>query len=122
MEWRKVHNVDDALTWKIDDSFKTEFSIEFPGVDYTNKAVMYIPVGAWNVREMIEKGNRDQMLQYIYVVLETLVQNIEKTGEQFTIIVDLEGMTYYKVAHYESKLALCYAIYFVRNSFLQNSI
>jgi len=102
VEWRHVNEVDSALSWEIDDEIIKEFPLEYPGIDLDNRAVMYIPVGNWEVRTMIEKGYKEQMLQYIYVCLEKLVRNIEKTGEHFTLIVDLEGMTYWKVAHYET--------------------
>lgn len=103
IEWRQTYKVDDALNWRMDEKLVAEFPLSFPGVDFKNRAVFYIPVGSWHIREMIEKGHRDEMLQYIYVVLERLIAEVEKTGEQFTMVVDLEGMTYWKVAHLESK-------------------
>lgn len=103
VEWRAANKVDDALNWKIQDYVIAGHPIEYPGVDYKNRAVMYIPVGSWNVREMLEKGHREEMVPYMFVCLERLISEIEKSGEQFTLIVDLEGMTYWKVAHYESK-------------------
>ncbi|CAL8111773.1 unnamed protein product [Orchesella dallaii] len=102
IEWRKANKCDEALTWKIDDLIIQKFPIEYTGVDLKNRAVLYIPVGTWPVREMLEKGHREEMLKYIYVCLEKLIQEIEKTGDQFTMIVDLEDMTYWKVAHYET--------------------
>lgn len=105
VEWRQTNKVDDALNWVQEEAFIKEFPIEYPGVDYKNRAIMWIPVGAWHIRAMLEKGNKEEMLKYIYVCLERLVSEIKKAGEQFTIIIDLEGMTYWKVAHYESKLS-----------------
>ncbi|ODN04647.1 CRAL-TRIO domain-containing protein T23G5.2 [Orchesella cincta] len=102
VEWRKTNKVDEALTWKIDDFIIQQFPIEYTGVDFNNRAVAFVPVGSWPVREMLENGHREQMLMYIYVCLEKLIEQIEKTGDQFTLIIDLEGMTYWKVAHYET--------------------
>jgi len=102
IDWRQENQVDNALTWEIDEHVKKEHPLEYPGVDRSNRAVMYIPVGSWDVRENLNRGYKDEMLRYIYVCLEKLIENIEKTGEQFTLIVDLEEMSYWKVAHYDT--------------------
>lgn len=103
IEWRKLNDVDNALSWKIDARIEQEFPIEHCGVDFNNRAVVFIPAGAWHVRDMIENGFKEDMLKNIYIVLERIVEHIERTGEQFTLIVDLQDLSYWKLAHYESK-------------------
>lgn len=53
---------------------------------------------------MIEKGHSEDMLKLMLYSMESIIERISESGnEQFSLIVDLEGLTYWKVAHYESK-------------------
>lgn len=104
VKWRETNKVDDALSWKISDLIMDNFPIEYPGIDLKNRAVMYLPLGAWPVRTMVEAGHGEEMIRYITVVMERMVQEIMKTGEHFTFILDLESLSFWTCAHVESKI------------------
>lgn len=53
---------------------------------------------------MITKGYSDDMLKQMLWSMEDIMIKISKSGhEHFSVIVDLENLTYWKIAHYESK-------------------
>lgn len=65
----------------------------------------YFPVGSWEVRQMLEKGHGEDMLKLMLYSMEGIFERVGKSGnERFSLICDLEGLTYWKIAHYESKL------------------
>lgn len=65
--------------------------------------VYYFPVGSWEVRIMIEKGHKEEMLKLILWSMEHIVDQINRSGnDHFSVIIDLELLTYWKIAHYES--------------------
>lgn len=54
---------------------------------------------------MLEKGHGEDMLKLMLYSMEAIFERVGKSGnEQFSLICDLEGLTYWKVAHYESML------------------
>jgi len=53
---------------------------------------------------MLNDGWGPEMKKYIFFVLESCMASIPSTGfERVSAVVNLDGLTYYKVAHYESK-------------------
>ena len=53
---------------------------------------------------MLGDGWGPEMKKYMFVVLESCMAAVTSTGfERLSAIVNLADLTYYKVAHYESK-------------------
>jgi hypothetical protein len=63
-----------------------------------------MPIGDWHTKKMIESGYREESLQYRFYLLENIMDAVNRTSKsKFVMIMDMEGLTYKKCAHYESK-------------------
>lgn len=66
---------------------------------------MYVPIGKWNIREIIEQGHKDEAFLFRFSILEQFMHFVRQTKQyQFVIILDLKECTYWKVAHTASML------------------
>lgn len=66
--------------------------------------VLVVPYGHWEVRRVLERGMRDESLRHCHQLLEHIQDQILKSGKrQFSVVMDSAGMTFWKVAHLESK-------------------
>lgn len=65
--------------------------------------VFFIPVGKWDLRQSIIDGFKTEMERNIYRVLANMMKAVEDSGqEQFRLIIDLAGLSYSQIIHYES--------------------
>ena len=69
--------------------------------------VLVVPFGNWDIRKKLEIGLKEDGFRYLHRLLEEIMYQIEKKkGEkvtQFVAILDSAGLTFYKIAHIESK-------------------
>jgi hypothetical protein len=67
--------------------------------------VIYTPLGRWNIRDRIKDGYLEETLRGRFYLLEGIVMAAirQSTKSQFVLIVDLAELSFYKVAHMESK-------------------
>jgi len=66
--------------------------------------VLVVPVGSWEVRKMIEAGLKQDAIKYIRQLLCTIMKEMrEQHARQFVVILDSAELTFWKVAHLESK-------------------
>jgi len=70
--------------------------------------VFVVPYGDWEIRQFIEKGLKNECFLHTRKILEEMRLAIEeKKAEgvtQFVVILDSAGLTFWKVAHLESKI------------------
>jgi hypothetical protein len=53
---------------------------------------------------MIDSGWKDEMQRYVYHSMASIFNLVDASEpKKFVIIIDLATMTYWKIAHYESK-------------------
>lgn len=74
-------------------------------------AVICVPFGEWDVREMLDKGKKDELVRFLAQALEILDLTMREMWRnqfpsktkwqhtQFTVIFDLKGFTYAKLMH-----------------------
>ncbi|XP_035701646.1 sec14 cytosolic factor isoform X2 [Folsomia candida] len=103
LEWRKAVKFEEATTWKIPPEVQHAFPYFIDGLDKDGRIVFYFPIGRWEVRKMLANGYKTEMEKLIYSSMANLLKTIDDTAhEQFLIIIDLAGLTYWKVAHFET--------------------
>ncbi|CAL8111772.1 unnamed protein product [Orchesella dallaii] len=103
MKWREENDMDGCRKWIISDVVNQSFPHGCYGVDHEGRPVYYFPVGSWEVRQMIESGHKDDMLKLMLYTMESIMERINKSSnDRFSLIIDLELLTYWKVAHYET--------------------
>lgn len=67
-------------------------------------SVLWVPGGIWNFRQFVEQGRHEDILKLGARTLEQVLIQIKKHGnKQLVAIYGFEGLTYYKVSHFESK-------------------
>jgi hypothetical protein len=74
-------------------------------------SVVGLPAGEWEVRKALDEGRKHELVRFTIQLLETLEATLElmwlsnfpsPTPTQitkFTVVIDLKGLTYGKVAH-----------------------
>jgi len=67
-------------------------------------AVFYIPLGRYDAKTAINEGNGDAVVEWIYSMLENIVQAIRNAkDDQVTLIFDIQHLMYSRVTHIPCK-------------------
>ncbi|CAG7835790.1 unnamed protein product [Allacma fusca] len=100
---------EDLDQWKPPEEFRSEFTYYWSGVDEDCRPIWVGQMGRWNVRRVVERGekSRENFRKYI----EQMVYNIGKSvklnknttscsnpEEEVTGIIDLEGFNYFQLS------------------------
>ncbi|OXA58080.1 SEC14-like protein 4 isoform X2 [Folsomia candida] len=102
LEWRKQVNFDTADTWEIPEIMINGFPYFLDGVDKDGRSAFYFPVGRWQMRQLVVGGYKSEIERHMYHSMAKLAKIVEKSKrEQFVVIVDLAGLSYWQVAHYD---------------------
>lgn len=82
-----------------------DFAVQVLGTDFEGYPVIYTPIGRWNIRDRINDGYLEEIMQGRFYSLEGVIMKaVRDSGMgQFVCILDLEEVSFYKVAHVESK-------------------
>jgi len=100
VEWRKVHQVETFLDWTPPKPITEDFKYSYLGEDNHGYATVYIPIGRWHIRDIIEDGYKEEAFQIRFKVLENIINWVNETQRyQFVIIFDMQECTYRKIAH-----------------------
>jgi len=107
MKWRAEKKVDDVLEKKIDPYFDEKYPFWMDMVDREGRAVLVMPIGKWDIREVVEAGRIEEFEDYINKFLETLIFQIKKSKSkhpdwphtEFTGIIDWDGFTFRQMAN-----------------------
>lgn len=103
VQWRKDNDVSTYLNWQLPTPIANDFKFHYIGVDNEGYAVMYLPIGRWNIRDKIEAGYKEDAFKFRFHLLEFFMHYVNKTKQhQFVIILDLAECSYRKVAHMET--------------------
>ncbi|CAL8072221.1 unnamed protein product [Orchesella dallaii] len=114
LEWRKKNNIDSIDTEPIPMDFNNFFNCHFGGIDKFGRPVICVPFGEWDLRDMLDKGRKDELVRFLTQALEILDLTMQemyrnhfpyKTAlqhTQFTVVFDLKGFTYAKLMHKKS--------------------
>ena len=70
--------------------------------------MIWFPLGRWELRKLLEAGHKEELMQYQYKILkyleEVVEENRRKTGVYHLVLLgDSAELTFWKLAHYESK-------------------
>lgn len=69
-------------------------------------SVIYVPLGRWNIRDRLKDGYLDATLEGRFYLLEGVIMAAVRQStrrQQFVLVVDLAELSFYKVAHMDSK-------------------
>jgi len=103
LQWRKTVGIENYTKWTIPD-LRHEFEFEVTGVSHNGGPVMWIPLGRWNARYWVERQRAEDIRYFAYHILETALTKIHEMGckGQAVVILGMETLTYYKVAHIDT--------------------
>jgi len=63
-------------------------------------AVIWLPIGAWDVKHVIEQGFQDECFEFNYHILETAMNALKECkSTHSTVILDIAELSYSKVTH-----------------------
>lgn len=67
-----------------------------------NFLVIYVPLGRWNARELVDKGFKQECFQFRFYIFEVVAQHTRNVNAtSIRLILDLAELTYYKCASLE---------------------
>jgi len=103
VQWREDNNIDGITKWVVPQDIKKELKIYFTGLDKDGFPVYLAPLGHWDGRKMTGQKYKEDTIRYAYYLLELMLQHCKKLGvSKFTAIIDNEGLTFWKCAHWDS--------------------
>jgi hypothetical protein len=103
VDWRKENKVETFLNYDLPKEIRNDFRFYNIGEDSEGYAVMYLPIGRWNIRDKIEMGFKEDAFTFRFHILENFMHHVEQTQQyQFVIVLDLTDCSYRKVAHKET--------------------
>jgi len=90
--------------------------LKWDGITYTHESgdgkangmsifiVYFSNLGQWDGRKVLGKGLKEDVVKYMYKTLELVMQKCKSLGvSKFTIICDNDGLSLWKVAHWDCK-------------------
>jgi len=105
VKWREENNVVSYRRgYKLPPALQDDYIIEVIGNDYEGHPVVYAPLGQWNIRDKISEGYLEETMEARFYMLEAVIMDAISRSQkhQFVLLVDLSGLTFYKVAHLET--------------------
>jgi len=103
IQWREDNNIDGITKWVVPEEIKNELKIYFTGLDKNGFPVYMAPVGLMDGRKMTGQKYKQDSIRFAYYLLELMLQHCKKLGvSKFTAIVDNEGLTFWKCAHWDT--------------------
>ncbi len=104
VEWRELNNMEAIGKWEIPSDIQKEFRMYFTGLDNEGYPVYLLPLGKWDGRKILGKGLKEETIKFMYKTLEIIMsQCIELGVTRFSIILDNDGLTLWKCAHWDCK-------------------
>jgi len=102
-KWKRSNNVESYVSWKPPKPILTDFKFACIGQDYDNHSVIYLPIGGWHTKKLMDLGYKEEVFEFRFHILEKIIQSIRNTPRsKFVMIMDMEGLTYKKCLHYET--------------------
>ena len=96
LEWHKEQNIDTILEWIPPATYPIEYNYEIVGEDLEGRPITVVPFGVWDVRKVINSGERNSWLRYTDQMFanqfEKMKENsikYEREVTQFVFIVDM---------------------------------
>ncbi|XP_021967002.2 SEC14-like protein 4 isoform X2 [Folsomia candida] len=103
VEWRESNEIETISKWEIPSEILKEFRMYFTGLDEQGYPVYLIPLGRWDGRKILGKGLKEESIKFMYRTLETIMAACRDLGvTKFSVIVDNDGLTLWKCAHWDS--------------------
>jgi len=101
LKWREENDIENILSWEPPSEFLDICALEFLGYDNGNAPVIYSPFGRWDLKKVVNKGQKDTFIRYYDQVFEKSFSRMKgKTipGEnwpvsQFVFLVDMKGLS-----------------------------
>ncbi|ODM94502.1 SEC14-like protein 4 [Orchesella cincta] len=94
VKWREEIGIDNYLQW--------EFPPYYQSCVRNLKFVCWLFVGKWPVKQLLENGETEQMLRYMYTIMEKSVITTKECGTPGYLILDMDGLTYAQSTHIAS--------------------
>jgi len=134
VKWLEEHNYDlkkaeyafrMAFKWNLDfdlssvlnedfSDMKKMFPYDQDGISKDGLPVLLVPFGKWDIRSVVEKGQKDRFLRYVFQITEQNVlylnETVKKTKgniQHVIIIFDLKGYSFSQLMHRPTIQTIC---------------
>jgi hypothetical protein len=98
IEWRKVHDIYNLHQWSPPENYLTDFYFEICGWTPEGLPILIAQVGKWDVRKVIERGEKETFLKFVNHMFSQLIKLCEEQSQlpdkvvsQVVGIVDMQG-------------------------------
>jgi len=102
IQWRKDMDIENFIKWDFPKYYNDDIGYSFHGKDREGAPILWIPVGKWNGKNLVENGEGENLLRWGFVMMERGLKASSETNSQGQVVVDLEGLSYSQVSHVAS--------------------
>jgi len=106
LKWRK-ENLDKILEWKCPQIYLDALPFRICGVDNIGATVIWLRLGHWHGRQLIEQGLKQECLKYGNWIIEKSFATLKNGGNKpCHVIVGIEDLSLYQITHIETMQTL----------------
>jgi hypothetical protein len=87
LEYSKVHDMENILSWEPPASFLAEYHYNITGVSRDGLPVIILPWGQWDLRKIAESGQKETWLKYMDQMLAKLDAKIREVGAHQAVVI-----------------------------------
>jgi len=102
LQWREEVDIKNYQNWEFPPYYKSEMAYQFFGNDYEGAPALWVPVGKWNGKHLVENGEGENLLRWAFAMIERGLKTVQDNDSQGNVIVDLSGLTYSQATHIAS--------------------
>ncbi|CAL8144969.1 unnamed protein product [Orchesella dallaii] len=102
MEWRQQVGIDSCLKWEFPEYYQSEMAYKFYGKDREGSPNLWVFVGKWNGKMLVDNGEGENLLRWAFAMIEQGLIVVKESNKQGNVIVDLQGLSYSQATHIAS--------------------